>query len=106
MELFIPARINKDDKFGKGFGKAEMRRTAIFVVFGLGTGLCFGLLFFYTAIQTILLATVAGGAFTGVVGYFFSVKNSINLSVAHYIAMVKRFYNEQRFFLYKKLKEW
>lgn len=106
MELFIPTKINKKDKFGKGFGKDEMRRTVISAIIGLLIGLVVGLIFLNRSYEHILISTVIGGGLLGINGYFISIRNSINLSVYYYLTLMIDFIKQQKKYKYKKLKEW
>ena len=105
-ELFIPTRIHKDNAFGKGFGKKEMERTVIFSIGGLAIGLAIGIIVTNTNLQSILITTTIVGLISTVIGYFLSVKNSINLSVWHYLTIIKEFYKNQKLYKYKRLEEW
>ncbi len=106
MELFIPTKIYKDNKYGKGFGKTEMRRTIVISLIGLVIGLITGLTIFNSDFQTILMSTVIVGVVFAVVGFFVSIRNSINLSVYHYLSIMINFLKYQKLYKYKKLKEW
>lgn len=105
-ELFIPTRIQKDNKFGKGFGQKEMNRTVIFAIFGLGFGLGLGLLIFNTNLQTILITMTIVGLISASLGYLVSMKNSINLSVWHYLILFSEFLRGQKLYKYRRLEEW
>lgn len=104
--MFIPTKIQKDNIFGKGFGKVEMKRTLVFTVVGVVTGLLLGVFIFNENFQSILIATVAGGGAITALGYFICVKISINLSIYDYIQLILTFTKTQQFYRYKKLKEW
>lgn len=106
MELFIPTRMGKDNIFGKGFGKKEMKRTVVFSVIGLALGLIAGLSIFNANFQSVMISTVVGGVITTSIGYFVTQKNSINLSVYDYVHIIKVFFITQQFYKFKKLKEW
>lgn len=106
MELFIPTRIQKDNVFGKGFGVAEMKKTVFTAVIGLLVGATIGLIWFNQSFQTVLIATVITGTIFAGIGYFVFTKNTINLSVYHYITLIKTHLSSQHLYLYKRLEEW
>lgn len=105
-ELFIPTRINKDNIFGKGYGKAEMRRLTITILIGVAVGAVVGISWFNKSLQDILVASVAGGIAFAFFGYILFTKNSINLSAYHYILLFRDFMLKQQMYRYKRLNEW
>lgn len=83
-----------------------MKRTVVFALIGLVLGLIAGLSFFNINFQSVMISTVVGGVITTSIGYFVTVKNSINLSLYDYVHIIKLFFITQQFYKFKKLKEW
>ncbi len=105
MELFIPTRINKDNIFGNGFGKKEVKTIVIAIILSLIVGFVIGICFLHD-IKAILILTVCVGLVTAVVSHYLLVKDSLNLSVYIYIQLIVAFLKNQKFYQYKRLKEW
>lgn len=107
MELFIPTRIRKDAKFGKGFGSKDFKRTLKASLIGF----CFfslplGLFFFNKNIQTFLLAVICITGVIVVFAYISNVRDSINLSLVDRFKSLIAHITKQQKFLYRKLEEW
>lgn len=104
-ELFIPTKINKNDKYFKGFGVKEMIRTAIFTGIGLAVGLFVGIMFFNQSFSTILISLILIGSLFAVLGYMFFVRIDINLSLFDFIYHQIHFSKGQKLYLYKRERE-
>lgn len=105
MDLFIPIKINKDNVFAKGIGNKEMKRIVIGALIGLPVGLLTGFIF-AQGIQALLIITVITTAIFAAITYFVVLRTPINLSVYVFIGLLKKHLKEQKFYKYKKLKEW
>ncbi|MEG0894495.1 MAG: hypothetical protein RSE93_02190 [Oscillospiraceae bacterium] len=106
MELFMPTKIQKDNVYGNGFGKSEMKRTVITIFVGLAIGVLLGVFIFNSNFQTILLSIVFSGVVFGAIGYYSNLKNSINLSFHHFIVLIFNFLKGQKHYKYIKMEEW
>ncbi|WMJ24300.1 hypothetical protein RBG61_06445 [Paludicola sp. MB14-C6] len=105
MDLFIPTKINKDEKFAKGFGKKEFKRLIVTIAVTLISSFTISILA-TRSLQLAAIIAVSICVFVGGISYFLFVRVANNLSVYNYIQLTIKFIREQQFYRYKKLKEW
>lgn len=102
MNLFMPTRMSTRYK---GIGKKEV------IQIGVTAGIILLLVALAAIVlsrdlQTVLIASAFGGMIGGLMAFFFYQKSSINLSVYDYLILMLRFSGAQKYFPYKKSKEW
>ncbi len=105
MDLFIPTKINKDNIFANGIGKKEVKRIITGTLISLPIGLVIGLLLM-SGIRAVLISIVITGSLFACVTYLIVLKTSINLSVYIFVGLLKAYLKGQKYYKYKKLKEW
>lgn len=102
-DLFVPTKIAKEDIYGKGFGKRELKRLVPFIGIGALCGAAFAMIK-SMPIKSFMISTVVGALIAGGFGYFLFQKNSINISMYDYLAIMVKFFKSQKLFVYQKMK--
>lgn len=105
MELFIPSKIDRNSKYGKGIGSKEFRKTVLSGVISLPIALIICSMCF-KEFQIVLLASVASSGLIVCLATVFFKKIISGRSVYDILRYMIFFLKEQQLYKYKKLKEW
>lgn len=106
MGLFMPTKIQKDNIFGEGIGKKEVKKISFSVLIGGVLGICIGIIFFRANSQMFIFSVVLSAGIIGMIAFFTYKKMSTNFCIADYLRFMLSFIKFQKMYKYNRLKEW
>jgi len=93
--LYIPMGVKLEQELFNGFGKKEVFRSAITMIFGFIISF---IIYLFTLKQNILIVGLLSSVFGSIMLY---IKDNQNQSVLDYIINVINFYREQQNYEYR-----